>query len=113
MELKGIVYSVGKTQQVTETFKKRELILQIADNPTYPQFVKLETSQDRVALFDGLIIGQEIIAAINIQGRLWTDRLGEETAFNTLSVWKVTKLGDAPVPLPVDISGGDSDNLPF
>lgn len=114
MELRGRVHSVGETQQVTESFKKRELILEYADNPTYPQYIKLEANQDRVSIFDGLVRGQEVEVSINLTGRLWTDKHGVETSFNSLVTWRVTKLGDAPIPEPVDISGdGDVSGLPF
>lgn len=117
MEIKGRVFSVGETQQVTETFKKRELILEYADNQTYPQYIKLEANQDKVTIFDGLVSGQEIEASVNLQGRLWTDKNGVTTAFNTLNVWKINKLGEAvqvaEVIDSVVTSDSDGDSLPF
>lgn len=111
MQLKGKIHSVGQTQQVTESFKKRSLILETADNPQYPQYITVEASQDKVSLFDGLNVGQEVEIDTNLNGRLWTNKEGVEVSFNVISAWKVTKIGD--VPAPVDISSDDGDPLPF
>ena len=42
MEINGTVLFVGETQQVTEKFKKRDLVIQYAENPEYPETVKFE-----------------------------------------------------------------------
>ena len=39
MEINGKVLLVGKTQQVTEKFKKRDMVIEYAENPTYPEQV--------------------------------------------------------------------------
>ena len=36
MEIRATVIAIGETQQVTEKFKKRDLIVEYAENEKYP-----------------------------------------------------------------------------
>ena len=45
MEVKGKVHEISQVITVSEKFKKRELILEYAENPTYPEYVKFEAVQ--------------------------------------------------------------------
>jgi hypothetical protein len=40
MEIKGKVHEVSPTTQVTESLKKRELIVEYIENPQYPEYLK-------------------------------------------------------------------------
>lgn len=91
MEIKGTIEVITKEQQITETFKKREFVVKHAENPDYPEFIKLEMIQDNCAVLDGYSIGQEVTAYINLKGRKWTDPQGEDKYFNTLQCWKLDK----------------------
>lgn len=117
MEITCKVHEVGQTQQVTETFKKRDLIVEYAENPQYPEFIKLEASQDRVNLFDNLSVGQEVTVSFNLRGRPWTNKDGVTSYFNSLVAWRVNagqSAQQAYVPPPVDINqGNEDDDLPF
>lgn len=117
MEITAKVHEVGQTQQVTETFKKRDLVVEYADNPQYPEFIKFEANQDRVNLFDGLNAGDEVTVSFNLRGRPWTNKEGVTSYFNSLVAWRINKGHSAPkvsVPKPIDISeGDDKDDLPF
>ena len=44
-------------------FQKREFVVEFAENPEYPEFVKFELIQDKCALLDGFSIGQELNVA--------------------------------------------------
>ncbi|KHJ37155.1 hypothetical protein PBAC_26900 [Pedobacter glucosidilyticus] len=123
MEIKGKVHEVSEVMNVTDTFRKRELVVEFAENPQYPEYVKFEAIQDRVSLMDNLKVGDDVEVAFNLKGRPWTDKSGKKQYFNTLQVWKVTVLGaDAGAPAqtpqfaaPVDISAAPEadDDLPF
>ncbi|WP_411973353.1 DUF3127 domain-containing protein [Sphingobacterium sp. Lzh-3] len=125
MEIRGKVHEVGTTEQVTESFKKRDMIVAYAENPQFVEYIRFEATQDRTSIFDNLAIGQEVEVSFNLRGRPWTNKDGVTTYFNSLVAWRVTKLGnttsappsagytDMP-PAPVDISSGsDDDDLPF
>ncbi|RRN77956.1 DUF3127 domain-containing protein [Pseudoxanthomonas sp. SGD-10] len=124
MDVKGKVHEVSEIMNVTETFRKRELVVEIAENPQYPEYVKFEAIQDRCSLMDPLKVGDDVEVFFNLKGRPWTDpKTGKKNYFNTLQVWKVNVLGaDAGAPAaatqyapPVDISAapGEDDDLPF
>ena len=124
MEIKGKAHFISDIINVNETFRKRELVIEFAENPQYPEFVKFEAIQDRTALMDGVKVGDEVEVFFNLKGREWTNKEGQKTYFNTLALWKVnvlgaTSAGSAPsspaIASPVDISAtaGEDDDLPF
>ena len=46
MNIQGKLIEIFDTIQITETFKKREFIIQDNKNPEYPEFIKIELIQD-------------------------------------------------------------------
>jgi hypothetical protein len=121
MDIKGKVHEISAVQNVTETFKKRELVVEYAENPQYPEYIKFEALQDKVNLFDNVKVGDQVEVFFNLRGRPWTDRNGKTSYFNTLNVWRLNVLSGtqaqgaqpeyAP---PVDISSApEDDDLPF
>ena len=121
MDIKGKVHEISQVITVSDKFKKRELILEYAENPTYPEFVKFEAVQDKVNLFDNVKVGDQVELFFNLRGRPWTDKTGKTSYFNTLAVWRLNPLGAAEASsstpeyaAPVDItSAPDDDDLPF
>lgn len=124
MDIKGKVHEVGEVITVSEKFKKRELVVEYAENPSYPEYVKFEAVQDKVNLLDAVKVGDQVEVFFNLRGRPWTDKMGKTQYFNTLSVWRLNVLGAgataAPAmpeyAAPADISAapGEEDNdLPF
>lgn len=89
MDIKGKIHEIGEVVTVSDKFKKRELILEYAENPTYPEYVKLEAVQDKVNLFDNLRVGDMVDVSFNIKGRPHTDKQGKTSYFNTLQVWRI------------------------
>jgi hypothetical protein len=123
MEIKGKVHEIGALQQVSETFKKRDLIIEYAENPTYPEYIRFEALQDKTALFDSLKPGDDVEVSFNLRGRPWTDKTGKTSYFNSLVVWRINALTNtaAAAPAapqyapPADLSNapGEDDDLPF
>lgn len=122
MELKGKVHEIGALQQVSETFKKRDLIIEYAENPTYPEYIRFEALQDKTALFDSLKPGDDVEVSFNLRGRPWTDKAGKTSYFNSLVVWRINALTNAAsspaapqYAPPADLSSapGEDDDLPF
>ena len=89
MNIKGKLVEIFDTVQITETFKKREFIIQDNKNPEYPEFVKVELIQDKVSLLDDLKVGDKINVLINIKGRKWEDKEGNIKYFNSIQGWKI------------------------
>lgn len=122
MEIKGKVHEVGATQQVSETFKKRDLIVEYAENPTYPEYIRFEALQDKAALLDSFKAGDEVEVFFNLRGRPWTDKTGKTSYFNSLVIWRINAIAaGAPATAtpayaaPADVSNtpGEDDDLPF
>jgi hypothetical protein len=122
MEIKGKVHEIGALQQVSETFKKRDLIIEYAENPTYPEYIRFEALQDKTSLFDSLKVGDDVEVSFNLRGRPWTDKTGKVSYFNSMVVWRINTLSNSPggasapdYAPPVDLSNkpGEDDDLPF
>ena len=117
MIITGKVHEVGATHQVSESFKKRDLIIAYAENPQFVEYIRFEATQDRVSIFDGLKEGDEVEVHFNLRGRPWTNKEGQTTYFNSLVAWRVQKLSEGSgdtTPPPVDISEPtQDDDLPF
>ena len=122
MEIKGKVHEVGALQQVSETFKKRDLIIEYAENPTYPEYIRFEALQDKAGLLDSFKAGDEVEVFFNLRGRPWTDKTGKTSYFNSLVIWRINAIAAgataAATPAyaaPADVSNapGEDDDLPF
>ena len=121
MQIKAKMLEIFKIQQVTNTFKKREFVVEYAENPQYPEFLKFELIQDKCDILDDFSIGQEVEVHFNLKGRKWTNPKGEIVYFNTLQAWRILDAGsrpdakpqdDAP-PLPDEPPPFLDDDIPF
>lgn len=128
MDIKGKLLEKSETANVTASFKKREFVVEYAENPQYPEYIKFELIQDKCDLINDLQPGQEIEVHFNLKGRKWTDPKGEVKYFNSLQAWRVLPLnqhqaaggaaasGDVPPPSeePEWLSASaEDDDLPF
>src|SRR5690554_6136607 len=91
MEITGKVHEVGPVQQISDTFRKRDLVIQYAENPQFVEYIKFEATQDRVNIFDNLNPGDEVAVSFNLRGRPWTNKEGVTSYFNSLVAWRVNK----------------------
>jgi len=129
-ELTGTVHSVGETKQMTDTFRKRELVLFVenANKPEFSDYIPFEAIQAGCEALDPLSKGDRVKLSFFINGRLWKEGTADEKAFSSLSIKNVEVLETArnsgiagytnrtaPAPTPASGPGnGDySDDLPF
>src|SRR5690554_998686 len=94
-EIKGRVLEVGPVEQISESFRKRIIVVEFAPNPQYPDEIKFETVQDRVSMLDNIYPGDEVEVSFNIRGRKYTSKAGVTDWFNTLQPWRINKIGQA------------------
>ena len=87
MEISGKVKVVGLEQQVSTSFKKRELV--ITTDEQYPQDILIEFPQDKADLLNDIQVGQTDKVSINIGGREWTNPQGDVKYFNSIKGWKI------------------------
>ena len=111
MNLKGKVKLVGQTEAVSDKFKKRDLVITTNENPTYPQYITVQCTNDKCVMLDNLSVGTEVSLEINLRGREWKSPKGEVKYFNTIECWKVDVIGSAPV--LKSLSSVVVDDLPF
>ncbi len=89
MEVIGKIKLVGSVQEVSTSFKKREVV--VTTEEQYPQHISIEFQQDKIDLLNGLEVGQEVKVHINLRGREWVSPQGETKHFNTITGWKIEK----------------------
>ena len=124
MVIEGKLHRRFDTQSVTETFRKRDFVVEYADNPLYPQFVQFQCTQDRCSLLDNFHEGDKIEVTFNLRGKEYDDKnnIGSKKYFNTLEAWRIQKT-EAAEAAPASSSGtpvynmadlkDDDDGLPF
>jgi hypothetical protein len=77
-------------------YKTRVLWLEEAKDQ-YPSVWSLETSGDKTLLLDTLKEGDVVDCKIDIVGRSYTTKDGEEKVFNSLKCFGINKVSSAPV----------------
>ena len=113
LKVTGKVKKVYPTNQISESFKKRDLIIETDEN--YPQIIKLEFTQNAVDKVDGLKAGQEVTAFYNLRGREFKGKDGNMMYFVSLNCWRIEK-GAVFAPEPISTIPADdssADQLPF
>lgn len=115
MEIKGKIVEIGNTEQVTEKFSKRSLVLEYIENPSYPEYLAFELQRDKTSLADKLKVGQTVSVHFNLRGRKWVDKAGKTSYFTSLVAWRIDDNVSTPeYAAPIDISNpADDDDLPF
>ena len=125
MEVTGKIKVVNAEQQVSASFRKRELV--VATEEQYPQFISINFVQDKCDLLNNYNVGEAVKVAINLRGREWTNPQGETKYFNDIQGWRIERLqteapaagGMAPMPPAeafapaTNFNEEEHDDLPF
>ena len=125
MEVSGKVKVVGAEQQVSPTFRKRELV--VTTDEQYPQSIMIEFVQDKSDLLNTVAVGENVKVSINLGGREWVNPQGETKYFNSIKGWRIEKVqSEAPSsqqmpPMPAaeafapatNFKEEEHDDLPF
>lgn len=85
-ELKGTIKLIGETQQVSEKFKKRTVVVTTPDEK-YPQDIAMDFNQDAGSKLDDFNVGDEVTVSFNLRGSEWKDKY-----FVNLTGWKIDKV---------------------
>jgi hypothetical protein len=124
-ELTGKRIEKFEITQISDTFKKREFVVERVENTSggmeFTDQIKFQLTQDRCGIIDSMDINDEIRISFNIRGRRWV-KDDKVSYFTNLEAWKIEKIAGTseelpppPVPLgeedvpPID----ESDDLPF
>ena len=128
MEVTGRVKVINAEQQVSASFKKRELV--VTTDEQYPQHIMVEFTQDKCDFLNNYRPGDNVKVSINLRGREWINPQGEAKYFNSIQGWRIEKVqADAPMqshqsqqpPMPAtqsfapaqNLNEEDHDDLPF
>ena len=134
-ELSGTLSVLKDLQVVSDRFKKREFVVMIDEEGSYPQPIMCQFTQDRCSKLDGYNSGDKVKVEFYLKGREWTSPQGEIKYFLSADAWNIEKAGEQveqgfyqeesssagipPPPTPTSFeaskSEGDSeeDDLPF
>ena len=114
-EGKGTLIVINPTQQITDTFSKREFVIETSEDSngqSYTQSIKFQVMKDKCSMLDSFNVGDEVAVSFNITGKPW-EKDGKTSYFNNLNAWKITKLeGSAPAPTNT-VTTTANDDLPF
>ena len=125
MEVLGRVKVINPEQQVSASFKKRELV--VTTEEQYPQHIMIEFVQDKSDLLNSVAVGENVKVSINLGGREWVNPQGETKYFNSIKGWRIEKIqseapaapGMAPMPPAeafapaTNFTEEEHDDLPF
>ena len=112
LSLTGFIDKILPEQKISDTFTKRELILETEEK--YPQKVKIEFINSGINSLMDKKEGQQVKVCFNVRGREWNEKY-----FVSLNGWRIELLADTSAePEPEEImsnpeTGPYSDELPF
>src|SRR6478735_2747216 len=114
MEVIGKIKMVGATQDVSASFKKRELV--VTTEEQYPQHIMIEFTQAKVDDLNSYQVGEQVKVSINLRGREWVNPQGETKYFNSIQGWRIERLAaEAPAqqapPMPAAATFAPATNL--
>ncbi len=121
--ISGSIKQIGPTQEVSPSFKKRELVL-IEPSGQRDQHIPIEFTQDRTTMLDAYKPGDQVTVTAFVNGRAWTAKDNTVKHFLSLGGSRIERVG-APVAAPVTNgapppgeadappASGDEDDLPF
>ena len=96
MQLTGKIKVIKPTQEVSGSFKKRELVL--TTDGQYPDDILIEFQQEKCSILDRYKSAQAVTISINIKGREWINPQGEAKYFNTIVGWRIeNSVNETPV----------------
>ena len=120
MEVVGKVKVINAEQQISASFKKRELV--VTTDEQYPQHILIEFAQDKCDLIDKYQVGESVKVYINLRGREWVNPQGETKYFNQIQGWRIERLSvespkvempAAKTFAPTTSQSEDESDLPF
>ncbi len=94
-EIQGKLIVKKDTRQVSDSFRVREFVLEVArqvGENTYLNPIQFQVTQDRCDLLDSIEVNEELKLSFDIRGREWTSPQGETKYFNSMDAWRVERV---------------------
>ncbi len=123
-ELSGKIIEKFDTEKISDSFRKREFVVEkkkTVGSSEFVDMIKFQLTQDRCDILDNYNQDDEIKISFNIRGRKW-EKEGRVSYFTNLEAWRIEKISaeesqdQPPPPVPPDdalFEDGGSDDLPF
>lgn len=94
MELQGTIKFIGQTEQVSQTFQKRDVVIMTDESSQYPQPILVQFTQAKCDELNTYQVGQQAIISVNLRGKEYQDKqTGQTKYFNTIQGWRITAVG--------------------
>lgn len=87
VELTGTVHLIGALETISDRFSKKELVVNIDEETTYPQQISTQCANAKIDLLNGINHGEKVKVTCNLNGRSSNGKY-----YNQLNVWKIEKL---------------------
>lgn len=116
LEVTGKLHHVYPTQQIKETFSKREFVLEITDESpsgmVYTNYAAFQLVNNSCAIIDQFQPGEVLKVSFNIRGNRW-ERDGNVKYITNLNAWRVERAADAQAnPAPGSYNAGMPQQAP-
>jgi hypothetical protein len=108
-KITGTIKEIRPVEQVTETFKKRTIVL-IYKSGNYDKTAAFELQKDRCELADSLNVGDTLTVHFNPESRYWEKG---DRYFDTNVCWKIEAKAAAYTPPPPTQTDPNNEDLPF
>jgi single-stranded DNA-binding protein len=98
LEVTGKLLVKYDTQQVSDKFKKREFVLELAEEINgniYTNFAKMQLVQNKCDIIDRFKEGETVRVSFNIKGNKW-ERDGKVNYITNLDAWRMESASSAP-----------------
>lgn len=91
LEVTGKLLVKYDTQHVNDRFKKREFVLELAEEingNVYTNFAKMQLVQNKCEIIDRFNEGDQVKVSFNIKGNKW-ERDGKVNYITNLDAWRI------------------------
>lgn len=80
--IKGVVYKIMHTQQISEKFAKKEIV--IKTDGEYPQFVPIQFINKNIDKLDNITTGSIVVISYNLKGNEYKEKF-----YVSIDGWKI------------------------
>ncbi|OSZ82424.1 hypothetical protein CAP35_03910 [Chitinophagaceae bacterium IBVUCB1] len=111
LEVTGKLLVKNPTQVVSDKFRKREFVLELAEEingSTYTNFAKMQLVQQKCDILDRFNEGDTVKVSFNIKGNRW-EKDGKVNYITNLDAWRIEAAG---VGAPAQSAGAPAGYAP-
>mgnify|MGYP000951872700 CR=1 FL=1 len=97
LEVTGKLAVKYDTQQVKESFRKREFVVELSEEingNVYTNFAKMQLVQNKCDILDRFNVGDQIKVSFNLKGNRW-EKDGKVNYITNLDAWRIESVAAA------------------